>query len=313
MIAAKPQPRDVHGIVLLDKPVGMTSNAALQAVRRLFRARKAGHTGSLDPLAGGLLPLCLGEATKVSGFLLNGDKTYRFVCRLGETTTTGDAEGGILATRPVGALDQDGIAAVLARFTGDILQTPPMHSAVRHQGQRLYTLARQGLEVERQPRRVTVHALRLIALDGPYLTCETRCSKGTYVRVLAQDIGEALGCGAHVVELRRTGVEPYDAGRMLTLEALRDRAEQGLAALDAVLLPIDSALAGWPAVRVPGDSAHHLRRGESIFWPQAAGGQWVRLYDDEARFFGIGEVLDGRLALRRLVRGQGGGLFPLGR
>ena len=294
--------RPVSGVLLLDKPVGWTSNAALQAVKRLYQARKAGHTGSLDPLASGLLPICLGEATKLSGLLLNANKAYRFTCRLGVTTTTGDVEGEILVTRPVESLSREPVEVALRRFTGAIQQTPPMYSAVKRAGQPLYKLARRGIEVERASREVTIHELRLLRLDGAELECELRCSKGTYVRTLAADLGEALGCGAHIVALRRTAVEPYDAARMVTLEALRERAEQGLAALDEVLLPADTALPDWPVVRVRGDSAFYLRQGQPVLVPRAPTQGRVRLYEDEERFLGIGEILDdGRVAPRRLL------------
>ena len=294
--------RPVSGVLLLDKPVGWTSNAALQAVKRLYRAQKAGHTGSLDPLASGLLPICLGEATKLSGLLLNADKGYRFTCWLGVTTTTGDAEGEILATRPVGPLSRERVEATLRRFTGVIQQTPPMYSALKRDGQPLYKLARKGIEVERAPREVRIHELRLLRLDDEELECELRCSKGTYVRTLAADFGEVLGCGAHIVALRRTAVEPYEAGRMVTLEALRERAEQGLAVLDAVLLPADSALPDWPTVQVRGDAAFYLRQGQPVLVPRAPTQGWVRLYEGEERFLGIGEILDdGRVAPRRLL------------
>ncbi|MDS4025985.1 MAG: tRNA pseudouridine(55) synthase TruB [Candidatus Contendobacter sp.] len=294
--------RPVSGVLLLDKPVGWTSNAALQAVKRLYQARKAGHTGSLDPLASGLLPICLGEATKLSGLLLNANKAYRFTCRLGVTTTTGDAEGEILVTRPVESLSREPVEVALRRFTGAIQQTPPMYSAVKRAGQPLYKLARRGIEVERASREVTIHELRLLRLDGAELECELRCSKGTYVRTLAADLGEALGCGAHIVALRRTAVEPYDAARMVTLEVLRERAEQGLAALDEVLLPADTALPDWPVVRVRGDSAFYLRQGQPVLVPRAPTQGRVRLYEDEERFLGIGEILDdGRVAPRRLL------------
>lgn len=294
--------RPVSGVLLLDKPVGWTSNAALQAVKRLYQAQKAGHTGSLDPLASGLLPICLGEATKLSGLLLNADKAYRFTCRLGVTTTTGDAEGEILVSRPVQPLSREQVEAVLRRFTGAIRQTPPMYSAVKRDGQPLYKLARQGIEVERAPREVTIHDLQLLRLGGEELECELRCSKGTYVRVLAADLGQALGCGAHIVVLRRTAVEPYDAARMVTLEALRERAELGLAALDAVLLPVDSALPDWPVVRVRGDAAFYLRQGQPVLVPHAPTQGWVRLYEGGEQFLGIGEILDdGRVAPRRLL------------
>ncbi len=294
--------RPISGVLLLDKPVGWTSNAALQAVKRLYQAQKAGHTGSLDPLASGLLPICLGEATKLSGLLLNADKTYRFIGRLGVTTTTGDAEGEILVTRPVGPLSRERVEAALRCFTGTIQQVPPMYSALKRNGQPLYKLARKGIEVERAPREVIVRELRLLRLDGEELECELRCSKGTYVRTLATDLGEELGCGAHVAALRRTAVEPYDTARMVTLEALRERAEQGLAALDEALLPVDSALPDWPAVRVRGDAAFYLRQGQPILAPRAPTQGWVRLYEGEERFLGIGEILDdGRVAPRRLL------------
>ena len=294
--------RPVSGVLLLDKPVGWTSNAALQAVKHLYQAAKAGHTGSLDPLASGLLPICLGEATKLSGFLLNADKGYRFTCRLGVTTTTGDAEGEVVAVRPVGPLSRESMEAALRRFVGTIRQIPPMYSALKHNGQPLYKLARKGMEVERAPREVTVRELRLLRLDDEEFECELRCSKGTYVRTLATDLGEILGCGAHVTALRRTVVEPYDAARMVTLESLREWAEQGLAVLDTKLLPSDSAVTQWPAVRVRGDAAFYLRQGQPVLAPRAPSQGWVRLYQDEQRFFGIGEILDdGRVAPRRLL------------
>jgi tRNA pseudouridine55 synthase len=282
--------------------VGWTSNAALQAVKRLYRAQKAGHTGSLDPLASGLLPLCLGGATKLSGLLLNADKTYRFTCQLGETTTTGDADGAILRTRPVDGVDRERVEDVLQHFRGVIRQVPPMYSALKRGGQPLYKLARQGLEVEREPREVTIHELRLLRLDEAQLECELRCSKGTYVRTLAADLGEALGCGAHVVALRRTAVEPYDATRMVTLETLRERATEDFAALDALLLPPDSAVARWPVVRVGGDATFYLRQGQPVLVARAPTQGWVRLYQDDERFLGLGEILDdGRVAPRRLL------------
>ena len=294
--------RPVSGVLLLDKPVGWTSNAALQAVKHLYQAAKAGHTGSLDPLASGLLPICLGEATKLSGFLLNADKGYRFTCRLGVTTTTGDAEGEVVAVRPVGPLSRESMEAALRRFVGTIRQIPPMYSALKHNGQPLYKLARKGMEVERAPREVTVHELHLLRLDDEEFECELRCSKGTYVRTLATDLGEILGCGAHVTALRRTVVEPFDAARMVTLESLREWAEQGLAVLDTKLLPSDSAVTQWPAVRVGGDAAFYLRQGQPVLAPRAPSQGWVRLYQDEQRFFGIGEILDdGRVAPRRLL------------
>ncbi|MDS4018944.1 MAG: tRNA pseudouridine(55) synthase TruB [Candidatus Competibacter sp.] len=294
--------RNVSGVLLLDKPVGWTSNAALQAVKRLYRAAKAGHTGSLDPLASGLLPICLGEATKLSGLLLNADKTYRFTCRLGATTTTGDAEGEIVATQPIGFLNRERVETALRQFIGPIRQVPPMYSALKRDGQPLYKLARKGIEVEREPREVTVHELQLLRWEGEELECELRCSKGTYVRTLAADLGAALGCGAHIATLRRTAVESCDAARMVTLEVLRARAEQGLAALDELLLPLDSAVSAWPAVRMQGDAVFFLRQGQPVLVPHAPTRGWVRLYQGEQLFLGIGEILDdGRVAPRRLL------------
>ncbi len=295
--------RDVHGILLLDKPVGMSSNQALQAVKRLYRARKAGHTGSLDPMASGLLPICLGEATKISGFLLGADKHYLVTVRLGVRTATGDTEGEVLETRPVPPLDPEDVEPVLERFRGEIEQIPPMYSAVKHQGERLYRLARKGVEVERHPRRVTIRELRLVALRPEELELEVRCSKGTYIRTLAEDIGEALGCGGHVSALRRLGVEPFDEPEMVPLETLRERAaEGGPGALDAFLLPVEAALAGWPAVRLDADLAYYVRQGQPVLVPRAPTEGWVRLYED-GRFLGVGEVLDdGRIGPRRLLR-----------
>ena len=295
--------RQVDGILLLDKPIGLSSNAALQTVKRLYQARKAGHTGSLDPLASGMLPICLGEATKFSGLLLNADKSYRFKCRLGITTSTGDAEGEVVRIRPFGPLQPETVEAALARLRGEIQQIPPMYSALKHQGKRLYVLARQGVVVEREPRTVTIHTLRLLELGGEHLSCELTCSKGTYVRTLVEDLGELLGCGAHIVELRRLGVAPYAAVQMITLAALQERAQQGLAALDAVLLPVDSAIADWPVIYLQGDAVHYLLSGQPVWLPKAPSQGWVRLYEEPAqRFLGIGEILDdGRVAPRRLL------------
>ena len=300
----KRQRRPVDGLLLLDKPVGWTSNAALQTVKRLYQAAKAGHTGSLDPLASGLLPICLGAATKLSGWLLNADKSYQFTCRLGITTTTGDAEGEVVAARPVGPLNHAQVEAAMQRFIGVIEQIPPMYSALKRGGQPLYKLARKGIEIEREPRQVTVYAFQLLRWEGEELACELRCSKGTYVRTLAADLGEALGCGAHIAALRRTAVAPYDATRMVTLDRLREQAEQGLAALDALLLPLDTAVTQWPAIRVRGDAAFYLRQGQPVLAPHAPTQGWVRLYEGEHTFLGIGEILDdGRVALRRLLAG----------
>ncbi len=294
--------RDVQGIVLLDKPVGLSSNEALQIVKRLFNARKAGHTGSLDKLASGLLPICLGEATKMSSFLLNADKHYQATFKLGVKTTTGDAEGEVVLTRPTSGVSSDRILQVLSSFTGEIDQIPPMHSAIKYKGKPLYKLAHQGIEVERQPRRVTIHSLALLAFTGDELKVEVRCSKGTYIRTLAEDIGDVLGCGAHVSGLRRIGAGPYDNDKLLTLEDLRAMAEQGEEVLDTALLATESAVEHWPNVKLTDDVAYYVRQGQPVMVPHAPTRGWVRLSAVSHGFLGVGEVLDdGRIAPRRLI------------
>ena len=300
------QGRNVSGILLLDKPEGVTSNEALQRVKRLYQAAKAGHTGSLDPLATGLLPLCLGGATKFSAFLLDADKRYRVRVRLGVTTTTGDAEGEVLATAATEGIDGAALGAALGHFLGPIAQLPPMYSAVKHQGQRLYKLARRGIEVERTPRGVEIFAIDLRDLALPEFEMDVHCSKGTYVRTLAEDIGAALGCGAHVIGLRRTGVGPFVEGetRFVTLAELAALAEagEGFGALDALLLPLESALGHWPSVRLSEDSAFYLRQGQAVLVPQAPTEGLVRLYDPSQRFIGVGEILDdGKVQPKRLL------------
>lgn len=294
--------RKVNGILLLDKPAGQTSNAALQDVKHLFNARKAGHTGSLDPLATGLLPICFGEATKISGFLLDADKHYDVVCALGVTTTTGDAEGEVVSERPLEGITEEQFRRVMADYLGEIEQVPPMYSALKHKGERLYKLARQGVEVEREPRQVTIHALELLEFGLPQVAVRLHCSKGTYVRTLVEDMGEALGCGAHVAVLRRTGVGPFDDTQLIDMDALKAAAGEGEAALDAFLLPIESGLAHWPDVHLSGDSVFYLRQGQPVQVPNAPTDGWVRLYEGDTRFMGMGEILDdGRVAPRRLM------------
>ena len=294
--------RQVNGILLFDKPDGLTSNAALQIVKRLYRARKAGHTGSLDPLATGLLPICFGEATKVSGFLLDADKYYRVVCKLGERTTTGDAEGEVLMQRPLTGVTEKRLRQALAGFQGEIEQIPPMYSALKHKGERLYRLARRGVEVTREPRRVTIHELEMLNFAAPMVEFRLRCSKGTYVRTLVEDLGEQLGCGAHISALRRLGVGPFDNPQMFDLKSLETLAGDGLAALDACLLPLESGLVQWPDVHLSGDSVFYLCQGQPVLVPNAPTDGWVRLYEGETRFLGMGEILDdGRVAPRRLL------------
>jgi len=296
--------RDIDGVLLLDKPTGWTSNFALQRVKRLFRARKAGHTGSLDPLASGLLPLCLGEATKVSTFLLDADKRYVVTGRLGIKTDTADADGQVIAEAAVPALDRDRFQRVLDGLHGPIDQVPPMHSALKHDGRRLYELARAGIEVERAARRICIHSLSLRELGDDSFTLEVHCSKGTYVRTLVEDIGERLGSCAHVTALRRLGVGPYAEAGMLTVHELETLAQAtGLAGLDARLLPLDSAAAQWPSLRVGADSAYYLRRGQAVLVPRAPTEGWVRIYAEDSTFLGMGCITeDGRVAPKRLIR-----------
>ena len=296
--------RPVHGVLLLDKPLNMSSNAALQKVKRLYFARKAGHTGSLDPLATGMLPICLGEATKISAFLLDADKVYRFKCQLGTRTATADAEGEVLETRPYEHITRKDVEKQLPAFVGDIEQVPPMYSALKQDGQRLYDLARQGVEVEREPRPVTIYHLELLGFENGELELEVECSKGTYVRTLAEDLGAALGCGAYVTELRRLAVGPYE-GDMVTLEQLETLDEQGekgdFSAQDALLLDMDSGILDWPEVRLDPDSAYYMKLGQPIQVARAPTGGWVRIYDGD-QFIGVGEIDDqGRIAPRRMM------------
>jgi tRNA pseudouridine55 synthase len=303
-VSRVPKGRRVDGILLLDKPLGLSSNAALQTIKRLFQARKAGHTGSLDPLASGLLPICFGEATKVSAFLLDADKVYRARAQFGVQTATGDGEGEVLRRLPVPAFSVVGLEQAFACLTGEIDQVPPMHSALKHHGRRLYELAREGVEVARPPRRVTIHAIRLLARQAESIDLEIHCSKGTYIRTLIEDLGVALGTCAHVAELRRLRVGPFEAAHMHSVESLKARAEESQEKLDAALLPMDAALGHWPAVRLDPDSAFYLLRGQPVLVPQAPTQGWVRIYDADAALLGMGEVLDdGRVAPRRLMAG----------
>lgn len=249
--------RALHGVILLDKPLGLSSNDALQKVRRLMRAEKAGHTGTLDPLATGLLPLCFGAATKFSQVSLEADKCYRATLKLGQTTTTADGEGQVVQTRPVD-VDDAKIAAACAAFTGEIDQVPPMHSALKHEGRALYEYAREGVEIERPARRVTIHAIDIVGWQADSLTIDVRCSKGTYIRTLAESIGEHLGCGAHLQGLRRTASGGTTLEGAVTLEALQAMTE---AERDTHLQAADVLLADWPAVVLEESEASRFLTG----------------------------------------------------
>lgn len=293
--------RKISGILLLDKPKGISSNKALQQVKNLYQAQKAGHTGSLDPLATGVLPVCLGEATKVSGFLLDADKKYRVQIKLGEKTTTADAEGEVIATASVDSISESSISDILPVFIGLQQQLPPMYSALKHNGERLYKLAREGVEVEREPREITIFSLELISVDLPYFELDVHCSKGTYVRTLAEDIGEKLGCGAHVSELRRTAVGVFDA-EPVTMQQLESAAEQGFAGLDPLLMPIDSALMDWQDVHLSADMSYYVRQGQAVMVPKAPANGMIRLYDEKNGFLGVGIIQsDGKVAPKRLM------------
>ncbi|MGM0516173.1 MAG: tRNA pseudouridine(55) synthase TruB [Pseudomonadota bacterium] len=309
-MARKRRGRAINGIVLFDKPLGLSSNQALQRVRRLFNAAKAGHTGSLDPAASGLLPVCFGQATRISGLLLDADKTYRVTGRLGVKTDSGDLEGEVIETRDVPSMDAGDLEPILARFRGRVEQIPPMHSALKQDGKRLYELAREGKTVERKARVIDFHEITLEAFDGREFTLRVHSSKGAYIRTLVEDIGEAVGCGAVVTVLRRIGLgpwsmEPAEGGepdRCRTLEELEALAtEGGLEALDRVILPIDSALGAYPAVVLDASSVNPIRHGHPVFVPNAPQTGWFRLYSPDDLFLGMGEVLDdGRTAPRRL-------------
>lgn len=294
---AKKTWRQVDGVLLLDKPVGLTSNDALQRARRLFSAAKGGHTGTLDPLASGLLPLCFGEATKFSADLLDADKTYEAILRLGITTDSGDAEGQVVATRPVAVSPVD-IEAALQRFRGDIMQVPPMHSALKRDGKPLYELARQGVEVEREARPVSIRSLDLQSFTGDNLSLRVRCSKGTYIRVLATDIGEALGCGAYLTALRRTAVADLDLTGAVSLAVVEALPEEER---DNCLQPLDTLLLRLPRVDLDAPAAERFSHGNPVVAPAGLLGR-ARVYADN-RLIGLGDIgKDQQLWPKRLVQ-----------
>ncbi len=292
----------VDGVLLLNKPAGMTSNQALQKVKRLLQAKKAGHTGALDPAATGMLPLCFGEATKVCAYLLDADKSYRVVARLGAATDTGDADGTIDETTDVPTLDRSGWEAVLAPFRGEISQVPPMYSALKHEGKRLYELARKGETVDRKARRVRIDALELLEASGTRLVLRVRCSKGTYVRTLVEDIAKAAGTLAHTEKLHRETVGAFRAEDMLDLQGAEKAAADGPAALRERLLPADAALQSWPRCQVAEEDAARFAGGQSVACDGESAGR-VRVYRADGGFIGIGEGTgDGRVAPRRVFR-----------
>lgn len=301
--------RDIHGVLLLDKPQGLSSNDALQKVKRLFNANRAGHTGALDPLATGMLPICLGEATKFSRYLLDSDKRYRVIARLGVRTDTSDADGTVIQQRPL-TFTADDLDLAIDCFRGKTQQVPSMYSALKYQGRPLYEYARQGIEVPREARDIEVYELQFIRCEGDELELEIHCSKGTYIRTIIDDLGEKLGCGAHVIMLRRLQVARYPIERMISLEqlyALCDQAEADISAvsslLDPLLMPMDSPAAAFPVVNLCPDVAAYFRQGQPVKVATAPHNGLVRVTEgDSKKFIGMAEIDDmGRVAPRRLI------------
>ena len=293
--------KPIHGIVVLDKPLGMSSNAALQSVKNRLHAAKAGHTGSLDPLATGVLPLCFGEATKLSSYLLDSDKRYLATAALGRATSTGDAEGDVINTLPVPPLTNECVTTALQAFIGEIEQIPPMHSAIKYQGQPLYKLARKGIEIERQPRKIHIYTLDLIDIQDNELILDIRCSRGTYIRTLVEDIAEKLGTCGYLSALRRIQVGNFTEDMALSMQQLTELAEQGEQSLMSALLPPETAVSEWPQLQLSDDTAFYLRQGQAVFVPNAPSSGQVCLFGADAKFIGLGAIQDdGKVAPKRL-------------
>ncbi len=302
-MARKRKGRIVDGVLIVDKPSGLTSNAVLQRVKTIYFAQKAGHTGSLDPLATGILPICFGEATKFSAYLLNADKAYRFTLKLGRVTSTGDAEGEVLQSNPVKVSEKQA-KKVVKQFVGTIEQIPPMYSALKINGQTLYKLARQGVEVERKKRQITIYQLDFIRLEDDLLTLEVHCSKGTYVRTLAEDIGAKLGCGASVEALRRIYAEPFSRDDLVTMDELEALYQsQDFVRLNALLLPVDSMLMDYPEIVLDDDMAYYVQQGQAVQIPGAPLEGKLRLYNEQEEFIGMGRIDDdGKVCPDRLLK-----------
>lgn len=279
--------RPLNGLLLFDKATGESSNQVLQQVKRLYNAAKAGHTGTLDPLATGLLVVCFGRATKISDYLLTADKQYQVTLRLGVTTTSGDSDGDILKQKDATAIQVQQIKQAANQLTGDIEQVPPMYSALKHEGKRLYELARKGEQVERAARKVHIYQFSFIEQKQDLVKMHVHCSKGTYVRTLVEDLGELLACGAHVVELRRISLGPFIDPAMHTLPNLEQLSEQGMPKLDAILLPIESALQGWPIIRVSSEQMLDIQHGRPFQFPEMSEGDCARIYDANEQFYGM--------------------------
>jgi len=283
------QVRDISGVVLLDKASGSSSNYVLQQVKRLFGANKAGHTGSLDPLASGLLPICLGQATKVAQFLLDSDKRYFVRAKFGQVSSTGDSEGKIVNFGSTKGIDESSIRVTLLKFIGDINQVPPMYSALKRNGTPLYKLARKGIEIERSSRPVTIHEINFLDLEDAVVSLEVFCSKGTYIRTLVEDIGKSLGCGGHVIELRRTGFAHLGLSESKTYEQLSKLKEQNLESLDSVILSADEMIPNLESVYLDSEQTSDIRLGKKIEYLGFSSSQKLKLYDHNEQFIGIGE------------------------
>ncbi|MDX1915652.1 MAG: tRNA pseudouridine(55) synthase TruB [Methylophilus sp.] len=291
--------RDVNGVLLLDKPLGLSSNQALQKIKWLYQAAKAGHTGTLDPLATGLLPICLGEATKFAQYLTDADKTYVATIKLGVTTTTGDAEGEVINTRPAN-LTNEQFQAACQQFVGEISQVPPMYSALKHEGKALYAYAREGIEITREARQVTIRDITINSLMGDVAQVTVTCSKGTYIRTLAEDIGNVLGCGAHLIALRRITTAAYDLSQAVTVEQLESMT---LETRDRMLLAVDSAIECLPKVILNQDAAYYLMQGQPVWQSGKIPEGDLRLYDENNQFLGLGFLQsDGKVAPKRLLQ-----------
>ena len=305
MVRGRGKGRSVNGIILLDKAKGESSNYALQRIKRLFRAKKAGHTGSLDPLATGVLPLCLGEATKISQFLLDSDKRYIAKVKLGERTDSGDSEGVIIEVQRRIDVDYETLVQALTKFEGEIKQLPPMYSALKHQGVPLYKLARKGLSIERKLRSITIHKIVLKSFDNNIADIDVTCSKGTYIRTLADDLGQELGCGAHVIELRRLQAGTFSIDQCRNSNELEKIEEScGLSGLDKVIVPMDRAVEEFPEVVLADERARDLRNGQAVSFRELPKSGLVRLYE-KGNFIGIGIAnADGEVAPKRLVAAE---------
>jgi len=299
--------RIVDGVLPLDKPPGMTSNRILQRVKGMYQARKAGHTGSLDPLASGMLPICFGQATKLSAYLLGADKVYRVTAKFGVKTDTADADGQVVAESELREVGRGVLESALRRFRGEIQQIPPMYSALKKDGKRLYEYAREGKEIPRDSRAVHIHEFEIDAYDPHKPTFQVRCSKGTYIRTLVEDVAESIGTVAHVIALRRLAVFPFRASDLVSIEDLEAASGAGFAPLDAYLRPVDEVIADWPAVYLNRQESDYLRQGHAVNNRPGPESGLVRLYDESRLFLGIGEVrLDGRIAPKRLFPNAAG-------